>query len=308
MTSNPPGQSLILFSPAGVVLKAAPLKLAAKRLKALGFDVQIDPAALAKHQRFAGTDEQRLEAIHRVAEAAPSIAMASRGGYGLTRLIDRIDWALIKRSVQRGTRWVGYSDMTAFHLAMLRHGCGPSWAGPMAVADFGRPDEEGGLDDVTVPCFMEAMSGELEAVGFRTEAGFDGLQMQGRLWGGNLEMVCALIGTPHFPTRQQLQGGILFLEDVNVHPYRVERCLLQLLQAGVLARQSAVLLGSFSDWKKSPLDRGYGLAAAWGELRNRCGVPLLTGLPLGHVATHVALPYGRRSHVQVRGRQVLLSW
>lgn len=83
--------SLTLFSPSGVVAKAQPLRLAAKRLAALGFEVQIDAAALARQQRFAGDDETRLAAIHRVAKAAPAIAMSTRGGYGLTRLLDRID-------------------------------------------------------------------------------------------------------------------------------------------------------------------------------------------------------------------------
>ena len=92
------------------------------------------------------------------------------------------------------------------------------------------------------------MRGELEAVGFRTEAGFDGLDVRGTLWGGNLTVLMLLLGTPHWP---RIKGGILFLEDVNEHPYRVERSLLQLHQAGVLDAQKAVLLGAFSDWTAS---------------------------------------------------------
>ena len=88
---------LQIFSPAGVVRSAAALKLAARRLKQLGFAVEIDESALARHQRFAGDDETRLAAIHRVAAARPSIAMLTRGGYGLTRLLDRIEWKRIRR-------------------------------------------------------------------------------------------------------------------------------------------------------------------------------------------------------------------
>ena len=96
--------TLTLFTPAGVLANSAPLKLAAKRLKALGFDVHTDASALAKHQRFAGDDDTRLAALHRVAEQAPAIALATRGGYGMTRLLDRIDWARVAKSVERGTR------------------------------------------------------------------------------------------------------------------------------------------------------------------------------------------------------------
>ena len=299
--STPAPQSLTLYTPAGVLARVAPLRLAARRLKAMGYAVNVDEAATARHQRFAGSDELRLQAIHRVARAAPDIAMATRGGYGLSRLLDAIDWPLLARSVDQGTRWVGYSDLTALNLALLAHTQAPTWAGTLAVDDFGQET----LDDVTVDCFNEAMSGELEAVGFRTAAGLDGLQARGLLWGGNLTMVCALLGTRHWP---KVKGGLLFLEDVNEHPYRVERNLLHLLQAGVIDAQKAVILGHFTAWKPVPLDRGYSLKSAVDALRARTRTPVLTGLPLGHVATHVTLPVGRRAQLLVQGRDALIGW
>lgn len=292
---------LTVFSPSGVVAEPAVLRRALRRLQALGFDARLDASALARRQRFAGDDATRLASLHRVAAEAPSIAMTSRGGYGMSRLLDAVDWPLLARSVEQGTRWVGYSDFTALHLGLLAHTRQPSWAGPMALSGFGGEE----VDDVTVSCFREAMSGELEAVGFRTDPGFDGLQGRGVLWGGNLAMVCALLGTRHLP---RIRGGVLFLEDVNEHPYRVERCLLQLQQAGVIDAQKAVLLGAFTAWQPSPLDRGYTLKSAVAALRARTNVPVLTGLPFGHVATHVTLPVGRRVDVVVEGREVLLGW
>ncbi len=296
--------SLTLFTPAGVLLNGKGVRQAAKRLKGLGFDVRIDEAALLKHQRFGGDDEARLAAIHRVAMHAPSIALATRGGYGLTRLLDRIDWKALARSAESGTRWVGHSDITTLHLGMLAHAKAPGrvgWAGPLAVEDFGRDD----VDDVTQACFVEAMGGELEAVGFRTEAGFDNLNVAGLLWGGNLSMVCSMLGTRHWP---HVNGGVLFLEDVNEHPYRIERCLLQLHQAGVLGAQKAVLLGAFNNYKKSPLDRGFTLKSAVEHLRSVTRVPILTGLPFGHVPTKVSLPVGTRVRLLVDGRNALIGW
>jgi muramoyltetrapeptide carboxypeptidase len=309
MTPGP--TSLTLFTPAGVLAHAAPLRRAAKRLAALGFAVRIDEAALMKQQRFGGDDAARLAALHRVAAEAPSVAMATRGGYGLTRLLDRIDWPAIARSVEGGTRWVGHSDMTVLQLGLLAHAQGITWAGPMACYDFGREAGEPGdkrveaVDEVTQACFVEAMGGELEAVGFRTEAGFDGLLARGTLWGGNLCMVASLLGTPHWP---KVKGGVLFLEDVNEHPYRIERSLLQLHQAGVLDAQKAVLLGAFSDWRKSPLDRGYTLKSAVTHLRGATRTPILTGLPFGHVPTKVCLPVGAKVTLAVQGREVLVGW
>jgi muramoyltetrapeptide carboxypeptidase len=296
--------TLTLYTPAGALARALPLRRASRRLAALGFEVSIDEAALRRRQRFAGTDDERLATLYRVADAAPSVALATRGGYGMTRLLDRIDWARIASSVERGTRWVGYSDLTALHLGLLAHTGATTWAGTLAVDDFGRDD----VDDVTQACFVEAMRGELEAVGFRTETGFDGLQARGLLWGGNLAMVCSLLGTPHLPAPARVRGGILVLEDVGEHPYRVERLLLQLQQAGVIERQKAVLLGHFSGWKPSPNDRGYRLKDAIAALRSRTRTPILTGLPFGHVPTHVTLPVGRHAQLAVEGRNVLVGW
>lgn len=299
--------SLTLFTPAGALAKAENLKRAAKRLAQLGFEVSIDADALARHQRFAGDDATRLAALHRIADAAPSVAMATRGGYGLTRLLDQIDWGRIAHSIEHGTRWVGYSDLTALQNGLIAHKKGLAmWSGPLACDDFGRSEADGGVDEVTRDCFLEAMSGALEAVGFRAPtADFDGLEARGRLWGGNLTVLCSLLGTPHWP---KVKGGILFLEDINEHPYRVERQLLQLQQAGVIDAQAAVLLGDFSGAAKSALDRGYGIKDAVAALRSRTQTPVLTGLPFGHVRTKVCLPVGAKVELYVQGREALLGW
>ena len=304
-TATSPAGTLRIYSPAGVVRSAAPLQRAVRRLGKLGFAVEVDEAARLKHQRFAGDDDARLAAIHRTAAARPGVAMASRGGYGLTRLLDRIDWKAIAKSVDSGTRWVGHSDLTALHLGLLARKGGVTWAGPLACDDFGRSEADGGVDDVTAGCFTEAMSGTLEAVGFRTGAGFDGLDVRGTLWGGNLCVVNSLLGTSHFP---RVRGGVLFLEDVNEHPYRVERNLLQLYQAGVLDSQKAILLGAFTSWRKSPLDRGYSLAHAIERVRAATRTPILTGLPFGHVPTKVTLPVGAKTRMMVDGRQAYIAW
>lgn len=308
---------LAIFSPSGVVLQAASARKALKRLKVLGFQASLDGSALAKHQRFAGDDDQRLTALHALAHDAPDIALATRGGYGLSRLLDRIDWPLIGRSIEeQGTAWVGYSDVTALQLGALAHNAaGPAsvgggvtagfWAGPMACGDFGHADHPDGGDDVTQECFVEAMTGQLEAIGFRSDEGFDGLETSGRLWGGNLSVLQSLLGTPHMP---KIKKGVLFLEDVNEHPYRIERMLLQLQQAGVLDQQHAILLGAFTDYNKSSLDRGFNLKTVVAHLRTLTKTPILTGLPFGHVPTKLTLPLGRKVTVVVQGREVFVMW
>lgn len=294
--------SLTIYSPAGAVKEAAVLRRAVKHLQRIGFAAQLDEGALVKQQRFAGDDEVRLAALHRVADSGVSVALAARGGYGMTRLLPAIDWARIAASVERGTQWVGHSDLTALQLGLLaqKRGCGVTWAGPLGV-EFGAAE----VDDITEACFAEAMREELEAIGFRTAEGHDGVEAEGLLWGGNLTMICSLLGTPWWP---KIKGGILFVEEVAEHPYRVERMLLQLQQAGVLDAQKAVLIGDISGWKKSPLDRGYNLKTALAAVQARTRTPLLTGLPFGHEPTKVCLPVGAKAQLVVQGRDVLVAW
>jgi muramoyltetrapeptide carboxypeptidase len=118
-------------------------------------------------------------------------------------------------------------------------------------------------------------------------------------------MVCALLGTPYFP---HMRGGILFLEDVNEPTYRIERMLLQLLQAGILERQKAILLGDFLSIPSMPNDGGFDLAAVWTFLRSRLSVPLITGLPFGHGRRRLTLPVGAQARLSVRGRRAQLQF
>jgi muramoyltetrapeptide carboxypeptidase len=115
------------------------------------------------------------------------------------------------------------------------------------------------------------------------------LDIEGLLWGGNLAMVCSLLGTAFMP---HVAGGILVLEDVNEPAYRIERLLLQLWHAGVLQRQRAVVLGDFSGMASLPNDAGYGLPQAIAAIRQRCHIPFVGGLPLGHAARRATLAVG----------------
>jgi muramoyltetrapeptide carboxypeptidase len=125
------------------------------------------------------------------------------------------------------------------------------------------------------------------------------------LWGGNLTVLCSLLGTPFFP---HIKQGVLFLEDVGEHPYRIERMLTQLLHAGVLAQQKAIVLGQFTQYKLTPHDQGFQLKSVVNWLRTHTKAPVLTDLPFGHVPTKVCLPVGKRVSLLVENRDALLLW
>lgn len=326
---------IYVYSPSGAVRDKAAFKRGVARLQALGHEVEIDAAALASHLRFAGDDETRLAAIHRAAASGADVAMISRGGYGLSRILAGIHYKKVAKAIDKGMLFVGISDFTAFQNAVLARTGAITWAGPALCEGFGvgsKPDmvEGHGDGDVKLPddimeaCFDDLLRGQGEGAGWRqnreptplvvnsttvdTKALGQGASVRtknGVLWGGNLSLLTSLLGTPYFP---QIKGGLLFLEDVAEHPYRIERMLTQLLHAGVLGRQKAVVLGQFTEFKLVPHDRGYKLATVMDWLRQQIKIPVVTNLPYGHVATKVLLPVGAKADLMLDGRDALLFW
>jgi muramoyltetrapeptide carboxypeptidase len=284
-----------IVAPAGFATDSAAVDRAEALLTRHGHRVRVDTTARSRWQRFSAPDDERLAAIARVAaDPDTDVALMLRGGYGFTRLIDRLDFTALART---GKRWMGHSDFTAFQLAALARGGMVTFAGPMASYDFGAMTPS--------PFMLANCFGVLENDEWTIECALDGPahRCEGTLWGGNLAMVAHLVGTPYFP---DLDDGILFLEDVGEHPYRVERMLHQLLHAGVLGRQRAVLFGAFTEYQLNANDAGYDLDAAIAQLRARVAVPIYTGLPFGHVPDKVTLPVGGRCEMAVDGGCALL--
>jgi muramoyltetrapeptide carboxypeptidase len=221
--------------------------------------------------------------------------MSLRGGYGLSRLMSDIQWQAIGNQVKKGLHIVGHSDFTAFNLSLFAKTGAPSFAGPMFSYDFC-----GDVSSFTWKHFNQAIEHsqlEIEVLSPQKIERPLGINLDDKavLWGGNLTMLTNLLGTDYMPSHEQVKGGILFLEDVNEHPYRVERMLHQLIDAGYLAIQKAILMGDISAYKLSETDRGYDLDQALNSIRQRLDgqVPVLTDLPFGHCADKLTLPIGR---------------
>lgn len=304
---------IYIYSPSSAVRDKAAFRRGVKHLQRLGHEVEIDPAALDSHMRFAGDDATRIAAVRRAAASGADVALISRGGYGLTRILPELPYKALARAVEKGTHFVGLSDFTALQCALMAKTGATTWAGPALGEDFGAEVP----DDIMQACFDDLLSGQGEGAGWvlprrdlpglptAPEEGAAWHLRRGMLWGGNLSVLCALVGTPWMP---KVKGGVLFLEDVNEHPYRIERQLTQLLHAGILAQQKLVVLGSFNRFKTVPHDRGFKLQTVIDWLRTRVRTPVVTGLPFGHVPTKVLLPVGRPVEVMIQGRDALLFW
>ena len=301
---------IYIFSPSSAVRDKAAFRRGLKRLQAQGHTLEVDEAALASHMRFAGDDATRIAAIGRAAASGADVALISRGGYGLSRILAGLPYKAIAKAIEHGTQFVGLSDFTAFNQAVMAKTGRITWQGPALGEDFGTEAEP---DDIMQACFDDVWMEQGEGTGWqlpKAEAEARALRPvrlhNATLWGGNLTVLTSLLGTPYFP---QVQGGVLFLEDVGEHPYRVERMLTQWLHAGVLARQKAVIFGQFTQYKLVPAhDKGFKLPTVVDWLRSQIKAPVLTGLPFGHVPTKVMLPVGAKIDLVTEGRDALMVW
>jgi muramoyltetrapeptide carboxypeptidase len=290
-----------LLAPSGNCVNQAAAARGIKRLQDAGHQVENQQAVTRRFQRFAGTDEERLADVHQLASLSPEcdIVLAVRGGYGATRLLERIDYPRLGLALRARTPVIcGHSDFTAIQLALLAQ-CGTiTFSGPMLAGNFGAEE----LDDFTWRHFWKAVTEPQFTVSWKNTA--PACSAGGTIWGGNLAMLVSLLGSPWLPA---IDGGILVVEDINEHPFRVERLLLQLHHAGVLRRQKALILGSFNGATLSDYDAGYDFNEMCKTLSERLSIPVLPGLPFGHEPQTVTLPLGAYGELHHDGQQSVLS-
>jgi muramoyltetrapeptide carboxypeptidase len=279
-------------APSGRVDEAM-LALGISYLKDLGHRIVVPEETLHSWRYFAGTDAERAAGFHAVIDdPAIDLVMAARGGYGITRLLPHLDWNRIAAS---GKAFVGFSDFTAFNLAAFASSKLVTFHGPMLAVDFGR----GEPDTFTEQHFWMALSRASHRIDdIACEHGYGARRIDGTLWGGNLSLLAHLVGTPYFPA---IDGGILYVEEIAEEPYAVERLFMQLYHAGVLGRQNALVLGDFSDCvPTNPVRYPYAMDEVVETLRQVLPCPVLTGLPFGHVARKVTLPFGAPGTLSLR--------
>ena len=300
----PPGTGVAIVAPSGAALDPAAVERGIALLQAQGCLVHNYYDHAQRYQRFGASDAGRVAQLHAAAaDPEVQIVMAVRGSYGMSRILDAIDYDALAAS---GKLLVGFSDITALHLALLARTGAASFAGPMLCGDFGAEQVSNATigqfwDCVTQPeCTINGIDVDVDA-----DAAMPALAVQGTLWGGNLAMLAHLAGTPYMPS---IDGGILFLEDIGEHPYRIERMLLQLHYAGVLKNQQAILLGDFSGYRLAPHDNGYDFAAMLAYLRTTLKLPILSGLPFGHIPDRATLAVGAMAELRADRRAWSLSF
>jgi muramoyltetrapeptide carboxypeptidase len=275
-----PGARVALVAPSGPLRDESDLERASGNVRSFGWEPVIGAHVLERDGYLAGTDAHRLADLNRFAND-PSIdaVWCLRGGYGATRLLDGIDYDAWTR---RPRAIIGYSDITALHAAIGQRADIVTYHGPTARAE---------LPATTHDSFATVMA--LGAGGSYFVRGpmttLHRGRARGRLIGGNLALVSALIGTPY---SWDFDGAILVLEDVSEQVYRIDRMLTQLASSGALSRVAGIAFGQFTEIPDDPTNVDRGIERVLQEVADVAGVPCVSNFPIGHVPEHVTLPLG----------------
>jgi muramoyltetrapeptide carboxypeptidase len=279
------GAKVALVAPSGPVPKER-LPLAVASVEKMGFQPVVFDSCHAVHGYFAGNDRLRAEDINRAfADSSIEGVLCIRGGYGAQRLMNLIDFNLIAANPKF---FCGYSDITALHI-MINQRCGfVTFHTPMASTEFYQ-----GVDEYTANSYRNVLAGTFygelknpEGMPLKT---LTRGRTRGILTGGNLSLVASSIGTPY---EIDTKGKILFLEDVDEEPYRIDRMLTQLKNAGKFRDCAGVLLGYWTNCTAENPSRSLTLSQVFEELLVSEGKPILTNLACGHSLPSLSLPLG----------------
>ncbi len=285
-----PGDTVAIVAPAGPA-EMAPILKYAKLLEKSGYKVRLPQGGERKVGYLGGTDEQRADEFNAaLRDVKVRAIMPCRGGYGLTRILDRLDYAALRKDPKIIT---GFSDLTALHLAMARQARVVTFHSPMPMARLWNEDKPYAFAAASFRRAVFAASYPKGENGYAIALPDDqagpvklvGGKGRGRLVGGNLSLVCATLGTPY---AIEAKGNLLFLEDVNEAPYRIDRMLSQLRLAGVLDNVNGVILGGFVT---KTAEDAKGIEDVLRDYFGKSKVPVLMSFPFGHQAHNATLPH-----------------
>lgn len=294
------GVPVHLVAPSGFGSDEQRNLLAIHRLTQAGFYIDNPEVISRRYLRFAGSDSDRLGDITALLDKPvsqlPKILLGVRGGYGAMRLLNQLSdsqWRVLTQKLKnRGTLLIGFSDFTALQLAMFAKGHLPYVAGAMLSSDFGKPV----VNTDTIQSFIHLCTQDKLTIQvpepqlYLSQSGVVDKPLKGTLWGGNLSVLSAMVGTPYLPT---VDNGILFLEDTGEQPYRIERLLQTLVLSGILAKQQAIVLGKFNFSGISDAYNGdYTFDTVIRAIQQTTGLPIFTDFPFGHVARRINFPLG----------------
>ena len=283
------GDTIGIISPAGAVKDENLWESTIKYFENKGYKVKIASHSGDKNAYLAGKDEDRLsDLINFFEDDEIKAIICSRGGYGTYRLLAGIDWEVIRKNPKI---FVGYSDITALLNNFVEKSGLVCFHGPLAISDFGKEE----INEYTEENFWKILEGKAEIpYSFENPFNYECIipgKAHGELMGGNLTILCGLLGTPYFP---DLQGKILLLEDIEEPLYKIDRMLMQLKLAGIFEKVSGILFGEFTSIVESNNSEVNKLTPVdiIKELIGGLNIPVGYGFTASHSEQKATLPLG----------------
>jgi muramoyltetrapeptide carboxypeptidase len=301
-----PGDTVGLIAPASYTFDLWRLDDAAARVEALGLKPRFGKYVRGRRGFLSGTDEERLEDLHAMfADRSVAAVFALQGGYGTPRLLDRIDYELLRKNPKI---LLGYSDITGLHLAIGKKAGLVTFHGPNMIGSL--PPRT--LDLLKRALFVAEPIGEVTNpeepdplnVEFPLRTVSPGVA-RGRIVGGNLTLVSATMGTPF---EIETKDRILLFEDTGEAPYRIDRMLVQLKLAGKLEQAAGIVFGTCSDCapSRSSFELTLSLSEVLDELLGSLRKPVLAGLLFGHTKEKAIIPMGVEAELDATARRLTI--
>ena len=289
-----PGDTVGLITPSTYVADPDRLILLERTMNYFDLKMKVGANVRKRTGYLGGTVDERVADLHAMfADPQVNAVFCVRGGYGSAQLLDKIDYDLIRRNPKI---FLGYSDITAMHLAIHKRTGLVTFHGPTALSRF---------SDYTIANFRRAMFEPKPLGALKNPPDNDALRpshilrtvrpgkARGPLKGGNLTLVSTTMGTPY---EIDTRGAILFLEDVGEQPYSMDRMLTQLRLAGKLEQAAGIVFGECSDCGprdyKPSFESTFSLGEVVDEILGKLNIPVLSGLTIGHTADQLTLPLG----------------
>jgi len=293
------GSRIGLIAPASLPDDLSRIDRGVGTLEDLGFDVIRYRTYEHGHGYLAGPDEQRAEELnHFLLRTDIDALVAVRGGYGCMRLLPLVDFEAAR---QHPKLLIGYSDITALHLAFLAQAGWAGLSGPMVATEWAQPD---GPSTTHFPRLAQGETGQLLGPEGEVLQGLVSGEAEGLLVGGNLSMVVRLLGTPYLPN---LRGAILAIEDVGEEPYQIDAYLSQLSLAGVLQDLGGLVLGGITEGRVPDGKRSLTMQEVLDHYIASLSFPVAKNLVYGHFSPKSTLPSGVRSRLRVSGDEAALD-
>jgi muramoyltetrapeptide carboxypeptidase len=303
------GDTIGVVAPAGPVNRER-IDRALERIQQRGFGIRTYGDIYRRTGYLAGDDATRAEELMAAFSDRETAAVwCARGGYGVARLLDRLDFDVVRRNPKI---FVGFSDISILHVVIQQRAGVVTFHGPNLQDGFGKPDDMPTANEAALWQALMGTGPQSADGGYTLDlSSVEPLELRtitrgtasGRLTGGNLAVICGLMGTPY---EIATAGRILFLEDISERVYRIDRYLSQLMLAGKLQAAAGILLGTFSYNDDDPSDSQQAVAALLDEYGRRLEFPVLAGFPAGHAQYNLTLPMGALAEINADSRRVRL--